>query len=257
MEQVQRSSRAITVRELNAASRDWLAAFMESNPMPEGDEGLAIFWRDNNTGVFFFVEDALVPFQKSGAFAKNAPKDLYRGGACGVIRTTHGMLAVSDERRSWYKPFPAGLANHAGGMGLGETFKREFWEEVWAFDHLKRSAHYVPFGGRPKLHCEGLDVTVKETKMAGTLNVLGHYANNLENCLEFHAEWDIRGVEPLSVYYDEDWFLGGRVGIPVVAIDSKGTVVGWYAGQQGFVKPTPDWQLHPTVRTHMSRAAIR
>lgn len=248
MQKMEFSSHPTRVRELDCSDREFLENFMFVNPFPENDDGLAIYARSGCS--FYFVEDALIPSGKSGAFAKIAPKNFYRAGACGVIRTSHGMLAVTDERRSWYKPFPAGLASRNEGGNLIQTFNREFWEEVWVFDHLKRTAHYVPAGGQPKLSCKGLDITVKETLERGTLRPLGHFANETENTAELHVEWDITGVEPISVYYDEDWFSGGLVGVPVVAIDEKGQVSGWYAGQQGFVKPTPAWGLHPAVQAH-------
>lgn len=99
----------VDVQHLGEEKRMFLLAFAEKNPMPPNDPGLAIYLQLGDE--FFFIEDARVPTTKSAAFSKEAPSGLYRGGTNGFIRTAHGLCVVSDERREWFKPFPAGLAH--------------------------------------------------------------------------------------------------------------------------------------------------
>ena len=248
----------VRIADLSQTTRDFFDGFHARNPLPEGDPGLAIYARD---GGFAFVGDAIVPTGKGGLFRKTAPDVLYRGGACGFIRLQEGVLVVSDERggglgKGWFKPFPAGLSNRDEGTDLRKTFRREFDEEVWVFDHLERTVHYVPPGGKPKLECKSLGVSVKETIEIGQLHELPTFANETEKILECHMVWDISewDIAFFSVVYDEDWFLGGAVGIPPILLDWDGEVLGWFAGQQGFVEGL-DWNIHPAVQNFLDMAS--
>lgn len=242
----------LTLVTKSAKAEDFLRDFAVRNPMPANDPGLAIYLRDANR--FFFVEESFVPTTKSGAFSKEAPPELYRGGVNGFIRTNYGLFVVSDERRTWFKPFPAGLAHHDEGKDLMLAFQREFGEEVTVFDHKNRSCYYVPQGSKAKFNGGEIGVVLKEDKPveAGELRVLGHFVNEEERILELHVAWDISDlpIDSYSVILTEDWFQGGWPGIPVsvLSLETK-KVVGVFAGQQGFVPI--HWKNHPSVENYL------
>ncbi len=268
----------VMVKDLEPAARKFLEDFAKENPMPKGDEGLAIFLRSGPT-EFAWIKDAQVSFKKGGAFAKSSPPNLFRSGAGGFIVTEFGVLAVSDERGGglgvgWYKPFPVGLAAHAEGGNLRKTFDCEWSEEVLVFNYREmpgsgKKMQYIPPGQKHKLHCEELEITLDGVEEFGELKELGYLINEPEKALEYHMMWNIVGLKGFSVLYVEDqWFAGGRPGIPVVALsrtdelsfrgnplERQACVNAIFAGQQGPVKLPPDWNIHPSVANFLDLPA--
>ncbi|OGZ45933.1 MAG: hypothetical protein A3J54_02915 [Candidatus Ryanbacteria bacterium RIFCSPHIGHO2_02_FULL_45_13b] len=232
------------------AEYDFLMDFMRKNPMPPDDPGLAIYLYEDHE--FAFVKGARVPTTKSRTFWKEAPPAFYRGGVNGFIKTAEGLLVLSDERMSWVKPFPAGLAHLDEGEDLMLTFHREFGEEVSVFA-LDRSAYFVPRGSKAKFNGGEIGITLANEQPTefGELNVLGCFVNEKERILELHVEWDISALSvPYSVILTEDWFQGGWPGIPVSVLSPEtGKLVGVFAGQQGFVPI--DWIHHPSVANYL------
>ncbi len=251
------------ITELATSSRRFLDDFMAANPLPNGDEGLAIF--SSFGGRYQWIEGARVPSNRGGVFREEAPDGLYRAGACGKIVAPQGLLVVSDERKKYFKPLPSGYAKYSEGRNLIETWLRELGEEAFVFElkpkheHRRRLVPPVYTSSLSwSLTCEGLAMRVGGIRLEGQFTSLGIAFNEVERCVEYHARWDLSELalaDSLSVFYDEDeWYAGGRPGIPVVALDHSGNVAGWFAGQQGFV-PAKGWNLHPAVRKFLDLPA--
>ncbi|HYF13262.1 MAG TPA: hypothetical protein VD928_03125 [Candidatus Paceibacterota bacterium] len=258
---VQSISRTLELRSLAAASREYLEKANEELPLPDGDEGMAIFARIEND--FFYLPEARFPTNKSGHFAKTAPDGLYKAGGGCFIKSKYGTLVVSDERGGglgveWYKYWPVGLAKHSDGEDLMKGVRREFDEEVliYSLDHKPRR-QFVPKGAMKKTECEALGFKIDEAVEFGEMIPYRFFINEVEKAYELHAQWDISGLNvPYSAHYDEDmWFRGGRPGIPVVALNSQGLLTGFFSGQQGFIRPPPVANLHPSVADFLGRPA--
>jgi hypothetical protein len=224
---------------------------MAENPLPEGDDGLAIFYRFMGN-TFAFVEDLRVPSNKGGAFHKAMLEThFYRSGGSVIIMCQKGMMVVTDERSRWKKPFPVGLAQHSQGHDLALAARAESDQEVRIYSLTKEKVQYIPQGIAPVARIDALDCDIVGHEVVGELTFHSFFVNELEKAYECRLLWDIThlDIKTYSVFYEEDlWYLGGRPLIPVWVIDLQtGKDIGFFAGQQGFVEDGPNWNLHPSV----------
>ena len=152
---------------LSLLDRMFLEKYAKENPTPKDDPGTAVYFRHGND--FIFLTDALVPTKKSRSFCKDAPHGFYLGGTNGFIRTANELLAISDERLKFFKPFPSGRAHRDEGGNLRLVFEREFLEEVFVFA-LDHSAYYVPNGipngSETRLNGEVIGIKIKSEETA-------------------------------------------------------------------------------------------
>jgi hypothetical protein len=201
-------------------------------------------------GDFSFVSDFKLPAKANKRFEKEAPAELYRGGAVIKVICQQGVLVVPDERYGWFKPF-AGMARFAEGNDLSLTGGRELMEEAFVYD-LKKTTRFVPQGWKEKASLSSnLDFTVQTVREIGAVEIIGQSVNETNRALEAVMEWDISGLaEPFSVNLEERWWNGGRNGIPVFVINGDGAIAGVFSGQQGFLE-IPKFGIHETLRKYL------
>lgn len=222
--------------------RDYLRRLMEENTAyhkPPSKQRIALRV-EYDTGLFAFIKDAYVNLADRKKFSAEAPPGLWLSGATGALRTRDGILAVYDDRLRGFKPVPMGWADFEDGPDLLATVRRECAEEVIVFS-MDREYQYVPGGvsAAPGVPCLAIN-SLDKLKVWGDFRFLRYNTKtaNGERVLVAHFGWELRGLpEKITVVYDDKWHQGGYFGAPVVVLDpGNGHMVGYYSGQQGFVR---------------------
>lgn len=215
----------------------------------DGDPGIPIFLRKG--GEFYFIPDVKMASEEALRFEREAPPGLYRGTAATLVTWQGGILAVPDERYSWFKPF-AGNAEYKEANDLKLTGRRELMEEVFVYD-LEKTTRFVPQGaGMGCIHSSQLGFTVNREVEVGEISLVRYQVNERNRAYEAVLTWDISEIDvPFSVSLEEEWFNGDSSGIPVFVLNTDGTVRGVFSGQQGFIALNR-LAFHPVLKTSLS-----
>ncbi len=236
--------------ELKKEAQDFL------NQLKEGyandAESMPIYLRQGDEAIF--IEDFPLPVKANGEFEKGAAQhDLYRGGAMTMVYSEHGQLVTFDDRQSWWKPIAAGIAKFEEGDDLMKAAKRELLEELWVLSCFsKEQRRFVPNGytedSLSHVDLLGYDAQIVELETAHQF--MKHVFNDKNRAYECVASWNLENIPgPWTALNEEDaWFLPGKAGLVLSAIDEDGNLNGFFSGQQGFV-PAGTNKLHVSIET--------
>jgi hypothetical protein len=234
---------------LDSISKE-IRSFLESLQIEKTiEEGLPVYVRSEDEDLLF-IEDFELPSKANRKFEREAPKGIYRGGAIIKVTCKHGILVVPDERYGWFKPF-AGLARYSEGRDLIAAGTRELIEEAFVYD-IAKTTRFVPkrCATRASTTCS-LDFTVSNVQEVGEIQIIGWEINEKNRAFEAVLEWDITELEQeFSVSLEERWWSGGRNGVSVFVVDRRGSIVGLFSGQQGFLK-IHEFGVHETLRRYL------
>jgi hypothetical protein len=216
-----------------------------------GEVGIPIYQKGAD-GIYRLVKECGCPYGRRGEF-KQAPFGLWLGGVAGFVLTKHGICVVPDERRGGrFKATCQGWSDPLEGPSPLVAMLREFWEEVVVFDLERRVEVRLP-NAQPHNQAKLLQIELspQDSVTHGSLKLLHVNENPDEGNIEFVHVWDLCEYEnPITIVYDDQFYKGGVMGVPVFVMNDIGRIIGWFSGQQGFLE-FENMGLHPVVKNSL------